>query len=168
MHAVCQHTSCTWLAPYIHTSHMGAQKQTELPQPPLPPFLCPAPLGPVLFMGREWLLRAWSQQNCPDRWQHLLFLSSKSFKPATKRVVWPQRSESFLYLRVCCLWGNSVFIFVTVKKTCQDRGVQMIIKAVTSAKENKVTSHCCLWCLSFLNKFTTVFLFLFIIWVLTD
>lgn len=101
-----------WLSISTHHTWVHKNKQTELPQPPLPPPQCPAPLGPVLFMGREWLLRAWSQQNCPDRWQHLLFLSSKSFKPATKSVVWPQRTESFLYVRVCCLWGNSVFIFV--------------------------------------------------------
>lgn len=147
MYLVCPCTSCTW--PYILTSHMGAQKQTN--RAASPPLRCPAPLGPVLFMGREWLLRAWSQQNGPDRWQRLLFLSSKSFKPATKWVLWPQRSESFLqYMCVSAASEEAhsfilFYYFYRGNKASQGRW-----SLVTSAEENQLTQACCLWsCVDF-------------------
>lgn len=69
---------------------------------------CPALLGPVcLWVGSGcWELRV--SRSAPDRWQHLRFSSSKSFKLWAKRGIRPRGGESFpctcrlRLTQICC------------------------------------------------------------------
>lgn len=65
-------------------------KHTVLPLPSAQPHLAQC----CLWVGSG----CWEpgvSRSAPDRWQHLRFSSSKSFKLWAKRVIWPRQRESF-------------------------------------------------------------------------
>lgn len=75
-----------------HKQHTGAHKQTHtlLLHPSAQPHLAHC----CLWVGSGcWEPRV--SRSAPDRWQHLQFSSSKSFKLGEKRVIWPRRGEGF-------------------------------------------------------------------------
>lgn len=86
--------------PQNHT-RVHTNKCTLLPHPSAQPHLAQC----CLWVGSGcWELRV--SRSASDRWQHLRFSSSKSFKLWAKRVVWPRRGESFPHAPVFS-WGSS-------------------------------------------------------------
>lgn len=99
------------------TTHRYAQTNTHtlLPHPSAQPHLAQC----CLWVGSGcWELRV--SRSAPDRWQHLRFSSSKSFKLGAKRVIWPQRGESFPC--TCLLLLRQLTELLSWRKARQRRG----------------------------------------------